>query len=290
MPTVRSVERAVGIMGALSAAPGGLSLSDLSRSLGLHKTTALRLLRTLMSLKVVEKDEETDRYRWSPILWLNIARRTREFWYTVDLVAHILEGLARDTGVTAALGMPDLSGRNLPVVSCALPNTPVRVDPRLMPSAPMHALAAGKCYLASLPQAELTAYIDAGLPALTPHTITSRDALLAELEDVRSQGHAVCRQEGLSGAGALGVLIVSGAGRPLGGLGLAAPLELVTEANIQRWLPLLRAAAHEIGSTLAHSLTGRAPRPDQDPASGQGEAGGGVPRNETKLRNSYRVI
>jgi IclR family transcriptional regulator, acetate operon repressor len=58
-----------------------------------------------------------------------------------------------------------------------------------------HALAMGKVVLAALEPAGLARYVARGLKTFTPHTITSADALTAELERVRHDGFAVDREE-----------------------------------------------------------------------------------------------
>ena len=58
-----------------------------------------------------------------------------------------------------------------------------------------HALAMGKVVLSLLEPAALARYIDRGLKTFTPQTITSATALGAELEQVRSNGFAVDREE-----------------------------------------------------------------------------------------------
>ena len=60
----------------------------------------------------------------------------------------------------------------------------------------VHASAVGKATLAYLSEAEvLGLYPSETLPALTPHTITSRAALLRELERIRERGYATTAQE-----------------------------------------------------------------------------------------------
>jgi acetyl-CoA synthetase len=58
-----------------------------------------------------------------------------------------------------------------------------------------HALAMGKVVLALLQAPGLSRYVARGLKSFTPHTITSADALAADLDRVRSQGFAVDREE-----------------------------------------------------------------------------------------------
>jgi acetyl-CoA synthetase len=58
-----------------------------------------------------------------------------------------------------------------------------------------HALAMGKVVLALLEAPGLSRYVARGLKSFTPQTITSADALAADLDQVRSQGFAVDREE-----------------------------------------------------------------------------------------------
>lgn len=250
MPIVRSVERATRIVQALVGAPEGRCLVELSEELGLHKTTVLRLLHTLLSMRVIDRHPADDRYYWNPVTWLPIAARAGEMMSRAASVLPVLEQLAEATGETAAIGLPDLAEREMRMVVCALPNKPVRVDPRVRPSLPIHSVAAGKCYLASLPAAELDKWTKAGLPATTEHTITSRKRLREELAQARRRGYAVSREEGLSGACAVAIAVVNPRGRPIGAVGITAPRERFSDADIRRWLPRLRAAAEEIAGLL----------------------------------------
>jgi DNA-binding IclR family transcriptional regulator len=60
---------------------------------------------------------------------------------------------------------------------------------------PLHPTAAGKVLLAYLPAAGQEDFIARGLPRYTPDTITAPDLLCQELERVREQGFATCREE-----------------------------------------------------------------------------------------------
>ncbi len=291
MPLVRSVERAVRILGSLLVAPEGRQLSDLSRELGLHKTTVLRLLRTLVASGMVAREAANDRYRWEPMSWLAAAFRLDHLRSQPQQVQEILRQLAQASGETAGLGIPDIFRRETPLVATALSGHPVQVDPRVSPSLPMHAVAAGKCYLAGLPPAELEAWMGQGLPAATPHTITSPQRLREELAQVRRQGYALSRQEGLLGACGLAVPVVNASGKVVAGLGLAVPLARFTERNIRRWLPLLRAAADQLGRRLyqlgqaAALSTEPSQVPEPIPFSRNR-----VARSETTLQDPYRLI
>ena len=60
---VRSVDRAAALLLALGESHGEAGVTELARRLGLHKSTASRLLATLEKRGLVEQDEESGKYR-----------------------------------------------------------------------------------------------------------------------------------------------------------------------------------------------------------------------------------
>src|SRR5688572_8611384 len=60
---VRSVDRAAALLLALGESPGEAGVTELARRLGLHKSTASRLLATLQRRGLVEQDDESGKYR-----------------------------------------------------------------------------------------------------------------------------------------------------------------------------------------------------------------------------------
>jgi DNA-binding IclR family transcriptional regulator len=76
---------------------------------------------------------------------------------------------------------------------------PLRLYSAIGRRLPAHATALGKALLAARPADELDALLPGPLPALTPHTITDRTALHAELATIRDRGYAVDREENTEG-------------------------------------------------------------------------------------------
>jgi len=264
--SVRSVERVSRMMEALFTAPEGRTLTDLSRELGLHKTTVLRLLRTLVSMNVVVKDKGTDRYFWDPMIWLNIVMKLRRSWSGVDALQSLLEQFAQTVGESIGLGIPDLERRRMLLAAWALSSNPIRVHLSQFPVMPMHALSAGKCYLAGMTDQELQAWLRGGLERVTDQTITSSRQLLEDVTRTRERGYALSRGESVPGAGGLAVPLKDAEGRVIAALGITAPVERMTEANIKRWLPILRSQAEQVShqlATLPGALPLAAPNPSE---------------------------
>ena len=67
---IQTLVRAFSILEAIAGNPAGINLSDISRSVGLHKSTAFRLVRTLSTLGYMRSDDRklyylSDRLRTS---------------------------------------------------------------------------------------------------------------------------------------------------------------------------------------------------------------------------------
>ncbi len=78
---VRSVDRAAALLLALGESQGEAGVTELARRLGLHKSTASRLLATLQKRGLVEQDDETGKYRLGLVV-IRLAERAER---TLDL-------------------------------------------------------------------------------------------------------------------------------------------------------------------------------------------------------------
>ncbi len=78
---VRSVDRAAALLLALGDSQGEAGVTELARRLGLHKSTASRLLATLQKRGLVEQDDETGKYRLGLVV-IRLAERAER---TLDL-------------------------------------------------------------------------------------------------------------------------------------------------------------------------------------------------------------
>jgi IclR family acetate operon transcriptional repressor len=248
---VESATRAVRILGMLVRNPPGLRLTEISDALGLHKATTRRLLRTLMAERIVEQDSPGAPYRFSPLVWLEIAPFLEGVRLLTTEARRILRAISRATGGTAALLFPEQSGLQMRAAMYELPDTPIRLDPAGFDERPpMHATAGGKCYLAYRTDAEVTAYIEHGLSAETENTITSPERLQKELETTRAQGFALNRQEAFPGCFTVAVPQHDAGGNVVGALATVTVGRELTPGNVREWVPLLKGAARKLSHLL----------------------------------------
>ena len=76
-----------------------------------------------------------------------------------------------------------------------------------------------------------------GLPQVTEHTITDRDELAEELEEVRKRGIAFNRQETIHGLVGVGAPITNQEGDVMGALSIIGPTSRINEDRFRRELP-----------------------------------------------------
>jgi IclR family acetate operon transcriptional repressor len=290
---VRAVERAGKVLEVLLAAPPeGLPLAEIAEQTGLHKTTALRLLRSLTSIRVVRRLSGTDRYAWDALHWLGVAMKVRATVSRADTVQALVEALAVRSGETVGLGYGNIAKREVLFVAVGTSKNLLRVDLGETRSFPLHACASGKMCLAHMPEAEVREFAAKGLPAMTARTITSLPKLLEELARVRKQGYAIAREEGLVGVVGVAVPLRDDAGGVVAALSLIAPAQRATDEALKQWIRLLQDASGEItrllyaagGGEVGAQAEAADPRPQEASSGGPRTAGG------EHTRKAYRVV
>src|SRR5258708_37960192 len=171
---VRAVDRAVAILDLL-AQEGGRAGAEVARELGVHRSTALRLLGTLERHALVERDPRTAKYR----LGRRLPQLARGVSGELDLrhVARpVCEALAASTGETVTLDV--LDGRAIAPIAQSTGSTSF-VSPNLLGRrTPVHCTASGKVILAFATDPIRQRMLARPLVPMTPRSITDG----AELE------------------------------------------------------------------------------------------------------------
>lgn len=194
------------------AARQPIGVGELSRALGLPKSTVQRSLRTLHDAGWIRRagGEVT---RWQVTSKVLQIARTTELGLR-DAAMPVMEELRQRTGETIHLMVPE--GDAVVLIERLETDKPLRIVLPLGIRLPLHASANGKAVLAHLdrPLGEL--------PGYTATTITDPVALRAELEQVRARGYADNRGEWRSDIAAVAAAVIGPAG-PVASLSISTP-------------------------------------------------------------------
>lgn len=244
---VRSVDRAASLLLALGESQGEAGVTELARRLGLHKSTASRLLATLEKRGLVEQDEESGKYRLGLIV-IRLAERAEQ---TLDLRALAmpeLDRLARATRETTGLGV--LHGDQMITVAQADGPNLVAMGDWTGRGAPLHSVAAGKVLLAFLPEREIMRLVRRGLDRCTERTITQLEPLLEELARVRRRGFATAFGEFDPGLNAVAAPVHDARGQVIAALDVWGPAFRVTSRRVPELVQAAREAAAAVSVRL----------------------------------------
>ena len=187
---IQSIERAVAVLRVLGSAPHPLTLQEVADSLDLAKATAHGILATLRHVGLVDQDRRTGHYFVTAVPdWLhaggidpNELRSRAMNW---------ADRLAATTGEAVLIGVPGEGDVEVVHHVFCPDGSPQRMlyGERL----PAHATALGKVLLAFTRWWELRLLRQqpSGLQRWTGTTITDREALARQVDDVRRRGYAV---------------------------------------------------------------------------------------------------
>jgi DNA-binding IclR family transcriptional regulator len=225
-----------------------LRVSEISRELGVARSTAHRLLAMLRHHGFIHQDAMTKVYvAGSALLELSAAAVG-----SPDLRALARPHLGRLRDETEeTVHLVTLQGSNVMFIEGAESSHPLRVGLHVGTLAPAHVISAGKALLAELSVQHLaTIYPKQELAGVTKHSITRKAVLDRELREIRKQGYAIVKSEYEVGVVAVGVVIKDKWGRVQAGLALAAPSNRVSESRLDFLIERAKVTAEGIGKGL----------------------------------------
>jgi DNA-binding IclR family transcriptional regulator len=241
--------RASAIIDVIAAADeGGVGLSVISRATGLNKTTAFNLIASLVSLRFVEQDRNTRRYRLG-LRNLELGRLVQQRLHISHLARPILAELCRKTNETVNLGLPDLL--DLLVIDSLQGFRVLHARANAGWRSLYHSTALGKAFMAGwdAPMRQ-TIYRSCDLQQLTPNTITDIDTLEMQLARFREQGYAVDVEENEIGVNGIARWIVNGLGEVAAAISVSGHSSRLTEATMREIAPDVLTAADSIAIAL----------------------------------------
>jgi len=245
-----SVRAAARLLCTFTATDRELGVSELSRRLGLGKSTVHRLLTTLAAEHLIEFNPRSGRYRLG-IKVYELGTVVSSHFELHEAVATYIDDLRARTGETVQVGI--LDGREVVYIERRESLRTLRHMVDLGHRNLAHCTACGKVLLASLPEAELDrALSDVRLAGRTPHSITDVEALRAELAAVRERGYAENVRESAPDTASVAAPIHDDGGRVIAAISVAGPLARMNEATRRRYATAALDTASRISEQLGY--------------------------------------
>jgi DNA-binding IclR family transcriptional regulator len=264
MDALTSLDKAIDVLEHLSDAGSARGITEIARALRVPKSSAHRLLKTLVRRGFAEQDG-SGRYRVGPaLIALGLAARDRD--PVVVLARPVLESEAEALGETVFLAAP--RGRQIVVLDKADGRGFLRAAPTVGQRVPVAATAVGRLAMAFDPDRFPCA--EHPTTAFTPATRTDPEAIAAEIARARRDGFAMNRGEWIDGLSVVAAPIFGAAEPPLfaGAIAVAAPTPRLDALGPLAIAQRAVAAARVISQRLAgrDPAWRRSPTPNGDAA------------------------
>ena len=246
-----AVERALNILEAAANRRDGLTNSEISHKLGIPKSSASYILRTLERRGYLRRDPETGRYRLG-LKILSLGGDARANLDLAEVALPFMRGLQDRIHLTIHLAVLD-QGEAVYIEKVEAPGF-FKVNTWVGRRMYLHSTSVGKCLLAWLPKPEVETLLrQQGMKKRTPKTISSVAKLLSGLERVREQGHALDDEENSLGARCVGAPIFDATGGVTAALGVSGTLTQMDEENMVKIVDALKETARRISRQLSRS-------------------------------------
>ena len=242
--------RLVALFETLAKSEEGVTLAQLSTTIGAPKSSVLGILRSMVALGYMEHTH--DLYRLGPKSF-RLAADILAIRRFPNLVRPILQDLAAKSGETVFLVVLDQLAQRMTYADIIDSANPVRYTVPTGTTRPLYVSAGGQMLLAHQEPAWIEAYIGAArLEPLTPRTITEPKQLRERLAAIRRDGFAISLGETVPGAAGVAAPIFNADGSVTAGLLIGAPLDRF-EQELPDLKRLLREATTRV-SGIAQAL------------------------------------
>ena len=219
--SVPNLERGLLIIELLANKKKGLTLVEIIETLTISKSSAFRIVSTLIQKNYLQKNETTKKITLSrKMLTLGISSISEQS--IVETSIDVMRALRDELKESVMLGV--LLGSQGTVLEQVVSSYPVKLYVEQGTQFHLHCSVGGKSILAHLPNEEVVQILTGKtLEKFTENTITSKIAFKSHLKEVQKNGFAIDDGEGIEGINCLGAPIFNEYGFPIAAILITGP-------------------------------------------------------------------
>lgn len=241
------IGKAMAVLEALLAEPSGATPSQIAERTGTNRSTAFRLLTSLETAGLVDRDADGGRYRLG-LRFLRFGDAVRRRLDLVELAEPALVRL-RDAVRQSVYLSVRVDWEAVCLHRLAGPEVDVlawQVGARL----PLHVGAGPRALLAGMSDAELERYLRAGVERATLRGPMTEADLRRVVEETRARGWSLNREDLTAGVASLGAVVRDGAGSAVAAVSIAGLASHYGDDQLPALAEAVTGAAAQISSAL----------------------------------------
>lgn len=248
---VQSLDRGIQILMIL-AEKNSAGITELAEALGVDKSTASRLVETLRLRDMVRVDPETKKYRLGFRI-LHLGEALKDNLNVIAIARPMLLSLSAQ--INESVHFCAYNNGSAYVMDQVRSNKNYALSATVGMIEPLHCSSVGKCILAFRRQETIRALLeDYTFTKYTEQTITTKEALLENLEQIRAQGYALDDEEMAPGVRCIAVPVYDYRNSVRYSIGVSGPKVNFNSATIEAYVKRM------IETTRKHSVAIGSPR------------------------------
>lgn len=229
--TIKSVENAILVLEELRRC-GQAGVTELSDRVGLSKGTVHHYLATLRQQDFVEKTDGTYQLGLRPLSYGGVARERKRVF---QIGKEGVDRLANTTGETARLVVERQGYAVTLYQSTSHERGTIRTHLGIQED--LHSTAAGKAMLSVMRDSNVEELLEGDLVQHTDNTLIERDALRAEIDEIRSSGIAFDNEEQREGVRSVATALATEADELLGAICVSGPVDRIDDETFYETFP-----------------------------------------------------
>ncbi|MEM7330493.1 MAG: IclR family transcriptional regulator [Chloroflexota bacterium] len=247
--THQSLKRAIAVLRLFSEAEPSLSVAEVSQKLGLHKSTASRILGVLLEEGLLEMDSENGRY--SPGIGLITLAGVALGQIDVRSASlPSLETLVEISNETVTTSI--FKGKETIAVAHMPSPQSVRYAVWIGRRTNFHSTASGKIYLANISEERRLGFLFQTFVKATP---SQQIKLNNDFRKIQSQGHAIEIDEFEQGISAIAAPIFDFKSEIKAAISIAGPTYRLSQEQLEKFARPLQEQAYLISERLGFNGT-----------------------------------
>ncbi|GAA3402601.1 IclR family transcriptional regulator [Paenibacillus hodogayensis] len=241
---VKSADRVLDILELFADELDGYNITDIANKLDMPTSSAYMLVQNMLARGYLETDRSGKLFR----LGYKIFEIRTRYMGSTSLISEfyrVADKIVDNLNETVFLGVR--GGDQLIYIAEKQIPAPLRFTTQFAKTLPLYASASGKMLLCNCTEAEIREMYPSGeLKPLTPNTIASVDALLAQLEEARKDGVAFNMGETVSDVHCIAGPIYDPEGNIVASISISIPTGRISAESWSRAKEWVRQGCREL--------------------------------------------
>lgn len=249
---IQSVDRALRMLELFSSQNRELGVTEISKLLGVHKSTAFSIIGTLKNRGFLRQNFENSKY--------SLGLRILELGNTLEQSMEIraiakpeVEKMVNEYKETVHLVVAE-RGEVVYIDKIESPSA-IQILSHVGKRNPMHATGVGKCLLAYLNDDEAEKILSKKLKKYTDNTITDYERLKDELLKIRDRGYSIDDEEMEMGLKCIAAPIRDRSGVVVAAISLSGPSMRLGKERVNELIEPVKQTALNISRELGYNIT-----------------------------------